>query len=291
MSSISSVKIIECPRDAMQGIKTFIPTEQKAHYLNQLLKVGFDTLDFGSFVSAQAIPQMQDTAAVLEKLDLDDTNTRLLAIIANTRGATLAGEHDEITYLGYPFSVSETFQRRNTNKGIEESLQVLAEIKNICEINGKRLVVYLSMAFGNPYNDFYDYSLVEHWVDRIDEEIEVDIISLADTIGTADPALIGKLFGVLTEDYPHIEFGAHLHSAPHNWREKVEIAYKYGCRRFDGAMKGFGGCPMAKDELVGNLATENLLRFFEQENVPTQLNMDEFLTAMKEAESVFSSIH
>ncbi len=283
---METVKIIECPRDAMQGMKDFIPTELKVRYLNQLLKVGFDTLDFGSFVSPKAIPQMRDTHSVLAQLDIEDTKTKLLSIIVNERGANQACDYDEIDYLGYPFSISETFQKRNSNKGIEESLELVERLLNICEVYGKELVVYASMAFGNPYGDPYDIAILEHWVDRL-ESMGVKIISLSDTVGVADIKQISKVFEDFSYAFPKIEIGAHLHTTPETWEEKVNAAFMAGCRRFDGAIKGFGGCPMAKDELVGNMPTEKMIHFLENRNIDLKLDMDEFRAAMKTAVTVF----
>ncbi|MGB2364605.1 MAG: hydroxymethylglutaryl-CoA lyase, partial [Flavobacteriales bacterium] len=247
------MKIIECPRDAMQGIKDFIPTAQKVAYLNSLLKVGFDTLDFGSFVSPKAIPQMRDTANVLSQLD--DSNTRLLAIVANQRGADEACSFDRIDYLGYPFSVSENFQKRNTNKSIDQSLSLVEQLQNTCVKHHKSLVVYMSMAFGNPYGEHWHEDIVAKWGEKL-SDLGVKIIALSDTIGVSNPDNIKPLFSLLIEEYPQIEWGAHLHTHLESWREKVEVAYNSGCRRFDGAIKGYGGCPMAKDDLVGNMPTE-----------------------------------
>lgn len=282
------VKIIECPRDAMQGLKTFIPTPVKAAYLNQLLRVGFDTLDFGSFVSPKAIPQMQDTAEVLEALDLSETRTRLLAIVANKRGAESAVAYDAIDYLGYPFSISETFQLRNTNATIEESLSRVEDIQQLCQQSGKELVLYISMGFGNPYGDPWNVEIAQRWVDRL-AGMGIGIFQLSDTIGVANPANIAYLFGSLIPAYPQLEFGAHFHTLPHNWEEKVRSAYDNGCRRFDGAIRGFGGCPMAKDDLTGNMPTENLLEFFIGEGVPTGIVDAEFATALRQAVEVFPS--
>ncbi|HJW27897.1 MAG TPA: hydroxymethylglutaryl-CoA lyase [Saprospiraceae bacterium] len=281
------LKIIECPRDAMQGLHQFVPTELKARYINALLKVGFDTLDFGSFVSPKAIPQMADTGDVLKQLDLTGTNTRLLAIVANKRGAQDAIQFDEITYLGYPFSVSETFQVRNTNATIEESLGRVEEIQDICRKHKRKLVVYLSMGFGNPYGDPWNVEIVQHWVNHL-AEMDVKILALSDTIGVSNPENITYLFSNLIPPYPDVEFGAHLHTQPHNWREKVAAAYASGCRRFDSAMKGYGGCPMAKDELTGNMPTENMLSYFDELKVSTGLNQDRFLDAMAIVPEVFT---
>lgn len=283
---MASVKIIECPRDAMQGIKEFIPTSKKIEYLNALLKVGFHTLDCGSFVSSSSIPQMADTKIVIPHLKLDETETNLSVIVGNKRGAEDACEFDEITYLGYPFSISETFQQRNTNCSIEDSLQRVDEIMNIAECAGKTFVCYISMAFGNPYGDFYDAALVEHWVDRL-LEMGVTKFSVSDTIGAATPELITNVFSVLSEDFPEIGFGAHFHTTPATWREKIEAAWGAGCSRFDGAIKGYGGCPMAKDDLTGNMPTENLLAYFDEKNIEHGLNKDAFIEAMSIANTIF----
>jgi len=281
-----SVKIIECPRDAMQGIKDFIPTVKKVEYLNALLKVGFHTLDCGSFVSSASIPQMADTSLIIPHLKLDDTETKLSVIVGNRRGAEQASEFDEITYVGYPFSISETFQQRNTNCSIEESLQRVEEIMNICECSGQTFVCYVSMAFGNPYGDFYDVALVEHWVDRL-LEIGVTKFSISDTIGIATPQIITDVFSVLSEDFPEIGFGAHFHTTPTTWKEKVEAAWNAGCTRFDGAIKGYGGCPMATDKLTGNMPTENLLAYFDENNIEHGLNKDAFIEAISIANTIF----
>lgn len=252
------MKIIECPRDAMQGIHQFIPTELKIKYINLLLKVGFDTIDFGSFVSSKAIPQMRDTAEVLDKLDKSESQSKLLAIIANERGAEEASRYSQIDYLGFPLSMSETFQLKNTNKSISQAFEILEKIQNICMKTDKKLVVYLSMGFGNPYNDPYSEEEVAIFVKKLDE-MKVEIISLSDTVGVAYPELISRVFKTVVSEFPLIEFGAHLHSAPNTAVEKIEAAYLAGCKRFDGALKGFGGCPMANDDLVGNMATENII--------------------------------
>jgi hydroxymethylglutaryl-CoA lyase len=252
------LKIIECPRDAMQGLHDFIPTDEKVRYINQLLKVGFDTIDFGSFVSPKAIPQMRDTAEVLSRLDLENNTTKLLAIIANERGAADAAQYKEIDYLGYPFSISETFQLRNTNATIDESLERVKAIQELCVQHNKKMVLYISMGFGNPYGDEWNVEIVHQWVDKL-IDLDIKIFSLSDTIGVSNPHNISYLFKNLIPTYPTIEFGAHLHTTPNTWFEKIDAAYISGCRRFDGAIKGFGGCPMAKDELTGNMATENVL--------------------------------
>ena len=280
------MKIIECPRDAMQGIETFIPTQTKARYINQLLKVGFDTIDFGSFVSPKAIPQLRDTAEVLRLLDLSGTRSKLLAIVANTRGAVEAAAFSEIHYLGFPLSISETFQQRNTNKSIAEALNVVAEIQDVCAQKGKELVTYISMGFGNPYGDPYDVGVVGQFVDIL-QTLGVPIVSLADTIGVSQPAQIRFLFESLTKQFPKIEFGAHLHSHPATATEKIEAAYQAGCQRFDGAIKGFGGCPMAEDELVGNLPTELVLAYLTQQGSAPAMNEAEWLKALVLADSVF----
>jgi len=281
------MKLIECPRDAMQGLHTFIPTEQKIAYLNQLLKVGFDTIDFGSFVSPKAIPQLRDTAEVLEQLNLSTTTSKLLAIVANVRGAEDACKFEAIRYLGFPLSISETFQQRNTNKSISEALNVVSEIQGLCEKHNKGQVVYISMGFGNPYNDPYDAGIVEQFSEIL-TTLGVKIISLADTIGVSEPQQIEHLFKSLIKKFPDAEFGAHLHSNPKTSLEKIEAAFNSGCQRFDGALKGFGGCPMAKDELVGNMATETIISFLDSKQVDLKLDRDEFGKAMMMAEAVFS---
>jgi hydroxymethylglutaryl-CoA lyase len=281
------MKIIECPRDAMQGIPDFIPSEKKVSYLNQLLKVGFDTIDFGSFVSPKAIPQLRDTEEVLNRLDLASTKSKLLAIVANTRGANDACKHEEISYIGFPLSISETFQQRNTNSSIIEALNVVNELQELSGRHNKTLVVYMSMGFGNPYGDPYDLSVVENFADIL-ATLGIRIISLADTIGVAQPAQINYLFKSLTTRYPKIEFGAHLHGHPATSMEKIEAAYASGCQRFDGAIKGFGGCPMAKDDLVGNMATETILTFLDSKQDAPELNRDEFAKALIMADAVFT---
>jgi hydroxymethylglutaryl-CoA lyase len=280
------IKLIECPRDAMQGIKPFIPTELKAEYINLLLKVGFDTIDFGSFVSPKAIPQMQDTADVLAKLDLSNTKSKLLAIVANQRGAREAALFDEIDYLGYPFSISETFQIRNTNSTIEESLDRLTDIQGITIKRGKKLLIYISMGFGNPYGDPWGVEIVEKWVTHLDA-MGIKYISLSDTIGVSEPESIAYLFKNLTPKFQKIEFGAHLHTTPSTWKEKVEAAYKNGCNRFDGAIKGYGGCPMAKDELTGNMPMEKMIDYFENNKIKTGLDLDAFRRAMVFTPKIF----
>lgn len=270
----------------MQGLKPFIPTEKKAAYINQLLQVGFDTIDFGSFVSPKAIPQMRDTAAVLEQLDLSGARTSLLAIVANRRGAEDAAHFAAIDYLGYPFSISETFQLRNTNATIEESLDRVWDIQQICTESGKKLVVYISMGFGNPYGDPWNTEIVQHWVDRL-SNMGISILQLSDTIGVASPESIRYLFSDLVPAYPALEFGAHFHTQPHNWREKIAAAYESGCHRFDGAIRGYGGCPMAKDDLTGNMPTEQMVRFFREAGVATGIDEAAFGRAMAMAREVF----
>ena len=281
-----AIKIIECPRDAMQGLHHFIPTQTKIDYINQLLKVGFDTIDFGSFVSPKAIPQMADTKEVLAGLNLAQTNTKLLAIIANLKGAEMAVQYPEIKYLGFPFSISETFQQRNTNSSIAESLETVKAIQQLCISNHKELVVYISMGFGNPYGDDWSTEIVEKRVKEMDQ-LGIKIISLSDTIGIANPETIAYLFKHLIPTFPNIEFGAHLHTTPNTWQEKIEAAYKNGCKRFDGAMKGFGGCPMATDDLTGNMPTENMFSYFNNLNLETGLNETEFTNSLLLANQVF----
>jgi hydroxymethylglutaryl-CoA lyase len=283
------VKIIECPRDAMQGIKDFIPTEQKVQFIQSLLRVGFDTIDFGSFVSPKAIPQMADTAEVLSKLDLSKTKSKLLAIVANVRGANDASQHKEIDYLGFPFSISENFQMRNTHKTIAQSVIVLEEILNIAARSNKEVVAYLSMGFGNPYGDPWDVDIVANWTERL-SKMGVKILSLSDTIGSSSSEIIEYLFANLIPSYPNIEFGAHLHTTPSSWFEKVDAAYKSGCKRFDGAIQGFGGCPMAKDELTGNMPTEKLLSYFTAKQV-NNLNALSFESAYNEASKIFTEYY
>ncbi|RFS20446.1 hydroxymethylglutaryl-CoA lyase [Chitinophaga silvatica] len=280
------LKLIECPRDAMQGWHRIIPTEEKIAYLNALLKVGFDTIDFGSFVSPKAIPQMADTKDVVTKLDLSNSKSKLLAIVANLRGAEEAVTFEEITYLGFPFSVSETFQLRNTNKTIAESLEQVHAMQELCIKNRKELVIYISMGFGNPYGDAYSPEIVLRYVEEM-AKMEIGIVSLADTVGVADPFTITNLFRHLIPAYPNIEIGAHFHAAPDNWQEKVLAAYNNGCKRFDSAMKGIGGCPMAKDDLVGNLATENMIAFSKAHNEPLSLDPGALLEAQAMADTVF----
>lgn len=284
------MKIIECPRDAMQGIKEFIPTETKVKYLNSLLKVGFDTIDFGSFVSPKAIPQMQDTAEVLKQLDLSDTKSKLLAIVANTRGAEQACAFEEIRYLGFPFSISETFQQRNANSSIAESLVRVEEIQNLCMKTNKELVVYISMAFGNPYGDVWNSDIVIEWTKKL-SNLGVKIIALSDTVGVSDKENISYLFSNIIPEFKGVEIGAHLHSTKEKALEKIDAAYKSGCQRFDVAIHGFGGCPMAKDDLTGNLATEDLELYFETNHIPLNLNKQVLQQAYVESWDVFNKYH
>jgi len=283
---IKSVKIIECPRDAMQGIKVFIPTSQKIVYIQSLLGVGFDTIDFGSFVSPKAIPQMQDTAEVLAGLDLSNTKSKLLSIVANTKGAEMASVYPEIKYLGFPFSISENFQMRNTRKTIAESIVTLNEIIEIATKFDKEVVAYLSMGFGNPYGDPWNVEIVASWTEKL-AKMGIKILSLSDTIGSSTPEIINYLFSNLIPKYPQIEFGAHLHTTPDKWFEKIDAAYQAGCNRFDGAIKGFGGCPMAKDELTGNMPTEKMLSYFISKKINTYTNMLSFESAYNKAKDIF----
>lgn len=280
------MKIIECPRDAMQGLHKFVPTDLKIKYINQLLKVGFDTIDFGSFVSPKAIPQLKDTKEVLAGLDLKNTKSKLLAIIANTRGAQDACQFDEIDYLGFPLSLSETFQQRNTNKSITAAFEQVAEIQKLCQAHNKTLVVYLSMGFGNPYGDPYEMSFVVDFITKLDQ-MGVKIISLSDTIGVSKPATIKEIFETVILSFPHIEFGVHLHSDLDTAVEKIDAAYKAGCRRFDGAINGFGGCPMAEDKLVGNIATETMLKYFDSHSITFEYDHPAFEYALNQAPEVF----
>ena len=280
------MKIIECPRDAMQGLHTFIPTQEKVRYLNQLLKVGFDTIDFGSFVSPKAIPQMRDTARVVSQLELDDTRSKLLAIVANTRGAEEGAVFDEISYLGFPFSISETFQQRNTNKSIIEALNTLEEIQDICRKKNKALVAYISMGFGNPYGDPYNVDIVAKFTDIL-VSMGISIISLADTIGASQPHAISSLFADLHKTYPDVEFGVHLHATPHTATAKIAAALEAGCNRFDGAIKGLGGCPMATEELTGNIATETLIGYLQDKKIELNLNKIAFDQSMALASAIF----
>jgi len=287
---MSSVKIIECPRDAMQGINSFIPTELKVRYLQALLGCGFDTLDFGSFVSPRAIPQMADTAQVLNDLDLSEIKTKLLAIVANLRGAESALGFEAIEFIGYPFSISENFQMRNTHKTIEESMIVLSDILSLANEHGVKVVTYLSMGFGNPYGDPWSPEIVAQWTETL-VGMGCKIISLSDTVGAASPEVISELFNGVIPQFPEVEFGAHLHTAPHSWREKVDAAYRAGCRRFDGAIQGFGGCPMAKDELTGNMPTEKLLSYCAQQKIDHGVHLTRFESAFNKASDIFLNYH
>jgi len=287
---METVKIIECPRDAMQGIKTFIPTANKVTYIQSLLRVGFDSIDFGSFVSPKAIPQMQDTAEVLAQLDLSQTRSKLLAIIANTQGAAMACSFSEIQYLGFPFSISENFQMRNTHKTIAQSLVSLDEILNLADAKNKQVIAYLSMGFGNPYGDPWNTEIVGEWTEKL-SAMGVTILSLSDTIGSSTPEMISYLFSNLIPAYPEIEFGAHLHTTPDTWFEKIDSAYYAGCRRFDGAIQGFGGCPMATNHLTGNMPTEKLLSYFTAQKANTNLSPMSFESAYNEASKVFGQYY
>lgn len=283
---MKDIKIIECPRDAMQGIKDFIPTEKKINYIQSLLRCGFDTVDFGSFVSPKAIPQMKDTAEVLAGLDLSKTESKLLAIVANVRGAEDALRFSEIDYLGYPFSISENFQMRNTHKTIEQSVEILKKILELADAANKEVVAYLSMGFGNPYGDPWNVEIVGAWTEKL-FGMGVKILSLSDTVGTSNTETIDYLFSNLIPEFPEIEFGAHLHTTPDSWHEKVDAAYNAGCRRFDGAIRGFGGCPMAKDELTGNMPSEKLLSYFNSIKKKTSIKMTSFESAYNVASDIF----
>lgn len=282
----NKINIVECPRDAMQGWKHFISTEKKVNYINALLKVGFDTIDFGSFVSPKAIPQMADTKEVIGKLLIQNSKTKLLAIIANVRGAEEAVSFNEISCLGFPFSISPTFQMRNTNSTIEESLIRVEEIQNLCIKNKKELVIYISMGFGNPYGDVYNEEIAIRWVDKL-TELGIKIISMADTVGLAQPAQITSVLNKLVPKYPDIEIGVHLHSSPQNWQGKVDAALQAGCKRFDGALKGIGGCPMAGDDLVGNMNTELMINYFEEKKMLPVLDYDALQEALSIAGEIF----
>nr|WP_107037832.1 hydroxymethylglutaryl-CoA lyase [Brumimicrobium mesophilum] len=284
---MENLKIIECPRDAMQGMHEFIPTTTKVNYINELLKVGFDTIDFGSFVSPKAIPQMKDTAQVLDQLDLSLTRSKLLAIVANERGAQDASQFEEINYLGYPFSISETFQQRNTNTSIEGSLSRLESIQNIAINSNKKLVVYLSMGFGNPYGDAWDTETVLKWASRLNKDMGIDILALSDTIGVSEPGTITSILNGILPELPNAEIGVHLHTTPDTYQEKIKAAYDAGCRRFDGAIRGFGGCPMAKDDLVGNMPTEKMVEWFGNSNVRTNLNLQALEKAVQQSNYIF----
>ena len=283
----TDIQLTECPRDAMQGLKEFVPTDVKAEYINLLLQVGFDVIDFGSFVSAKAIPQMQDTAEVLKKLDLSGPRSKLLAIIANYRGAEEASRHEEITYLGYPFSISETFQQRNANTGIADAFETVKRIKELTLNHDKKLLVYLSMGFGNPYGDQWSNELVLNWAKNLVAE-GIEYISLADTIGIAATGQIKSVYSLLSSNLPNTTLGVHLHSTPDTWREKIEAAYQSGCKRFDTALKGYGGCPMAKDELTGNIATEKVIGYLQQQDLDLGLDSDKLGEAMEYSNRIFT---
>ena len=287
---MQNVKIIECPRDAMQGVRDWIPTKEKAQFIQSLLNCGFDTIDFGSFVSPKAIPQMKDTSELLSLLDLSSTESQLLAIVANIRGAKDAAMYDQIDYLGYPFSISENFQMRNTHKTIAQSIETLKEILNLADSKNKKVVAYLSMGFGNPYGDPWSLDIVGEWTEKL-SNMGVKILSLSDTVGSSTPEIITYLFSELITKYPSIEFGAHLHTTTTKWKEKVSAAYLAGCRRFDGAIQGFGGCPMAKDDLTGNMPTEKILSYFAAEKVNTNINSVSFENAYNEASKIFNKYH
>lgn len=280
------IKIIECPRDAMQGLKSFVPTAKKTEYLQQLLKVGYHTLDCGSFVSPKAIPQMRDTAEVLKNLDMSKSKTKLSVIVANERGIKDASVQEKVSYLGYPFSISQEFQRRNTNKTLTESLDIVKYLVDECANNNKDTVVYISMGFGNPYEEHWDASLVEEWVGKI-AELGVNYFSISDTVGVSRPDSITEVFKRLITSFPNQEFGAHFHTRPDEWLEKVDAAWRNGCKRFDGAIKGYGGCPMAKDDLVGNMATENLIAYFRNNSIDHKLDQQAFNEAQLIAASIF----
>ena len=282
----SQIKLIECPRDAMQGWKTFIPTQKKIEYINELLKVGFDTIDFGSFVSSKAIPQMADTKEVIGHLSMVNNKTKLLAIIANVRGAKEAAEFEKINYLGFPFSISPTFQMRNTNSTIEQSLENVKEIKNICDKNKKELIIYISMAFGNPYGDEYNENIVLDWVEKLTGE-GIQIISLADTVGIAEPLQISSVTKKVIDTFIHTEIGVHLHSTHKNWKEKIDAALQNNCMRFDGALKGIGGCPMANDELVGNMDSELMIPYFKHLELLKGVDEDALAQSIKLASEIF----
>ena len=287
---MQNVKIIECPRDAMQGVRDLIPTKEKAQFIQSLLDCGFDTIDFGSFVSPKAIPQMKDTSELLSLLDVSNTESQLLAIVANIRGAEDAVMYNEIDYLGYPFSISENFQMRNTHKTIAQSIETLQEILNLADSKNKKVVAYLSMGFGNPYGDPWNVDIVGEWTEKL-FNMGVKVLSLSDTVGSSTPDIITYLFSELITKYPSIEFGAHLHTTTTKWKEKVSAAYLAGCRRFDGAIQGFGGCPMAKDDLTGNMPTEKMLSYFAAEKVITNINSMSFENAYNEASKIFNKYH
>ena len=288
--SSEQIRIVECPRDAMQGIKEFIPTEKKIAYINKLLKVGYHAIDFGSFVSHDLIPQMADTAKVLDGLELDNSPSKLIAIVANERGAIEACEFKQIDCLGFPFSVSETFQKRNANSTISEAVERVKHIRELCDKHHKELVLYISMGFGNPYGDPYNPQIVEHWVEKL-AQLDIKTFMLSDTVGVGEPKIIQYLFSTLIPAFPALEIGAHLHTAPHNWKVKLEAAYLNGCRRFDAVIKGYGGCPMAEDDLIGNMATENLLNYFSEEQLGEGFKIPAFEDCLREVNFVFPAQH
>ncbi len=283
------MKLVECPRDAMQGIKSFIPTDLKIDYINSLLEVGFDTIDVGSFVSSKAIPQMADTSSVIPKLRISDSISKLLVIVANKRGAQQAASYDEITYLGFPFSISETFQKKNINSDIKNSLKRLEEVQSICINGNKKLVTYFSMAFGNPYGDEWSPHIVAHWSEKLLNEFGITILSLSDTIGTSTKESISWLFDKLITEFPDVEFGAHLHTTPDSWEEKIQSAVESNCLRFDSAIGGLGGCPMAKDDLTGNMPTENIVQFFNKNGIKHQLNLESLSKSIAKSNALFGS--
>ena len=281
------MKIIECPRDAMQGFSKFIPTDKKINYINELLKVGFDTIDLGSFVSKEKIPQLADTSKVIKSINMNNTTTKLLVIVGNERGANEAVNFDEISYLGFPFSISETFQKRNINSSVKDSLKRLENIQNLCVKSNKKLVTYLSMAFGNPYGDEWSIYIVAHWAEKLLKEFGINILSLSDTIGTSNPNVINWLFTKLINEFPDVEFGAHLHSSASNFKEKIQAAYDAGCRRFDGSILGIGGCPLADDNLVGNIPTEKMIEIFENKSENLSINKQALNNSLKIATKIF----
>ena len=281
------MKIIECPRDAMQGFSKFIPTDKKINYINELLKVGFDTIDLGSFVSKEKIPQLADTSKVIKTINMNNTTTKLLVIVGNERGANEAVNFDEISYLGFPFSISETFQKRNINSSVKDSLKRLENIQNLCVKSNKKLVTYLSMAFGNPYGDEWSIYIVAHWAEKLLKEFGINILSLSDTIGTSNPNVINWLFTKLINEFPDVEFGAHLHSSASNFKEKIQAAYDAGCRRFDGSILGIGGCPLADDNLVGNIPTEKMIETLENKSENLSINKQALNNSLKIATKIF----
>ncbi len=286
MKTERSLQLVECPRDAMQGIHEFIPTDAKVDYLNSLLKCGFHTLDCGSFVSPKAIPQMQDTAKVLDRLE-KGSSTKLSVIVANKRGAEEAVAHSRVDILGFPFSVSDQFQKRNTNTDRHQALDRVKEIKELCDRSEKVLLIYLSMAFGNPYGEIWDAEIVAEWTDKM-SEVGINLFIPSDTIGSSNKNSIEAVFGLLNDSFPNLEIGAHLHTTPNSWKEKMEAAWNAGCRRFDSAVKGLGGCPMAKDELTGNMSTENVLSFLSEKDVNTYIDHSAWLATLKLADRTFS---